>query len=239
MVGAGCGACVVGAGGGGGPAGTVVIEVVGMAGGAAGGGLGELTVGLGMADAVAVMLPLALDVSPAGAVAPLVPPQAATRTSRATRPPMHTPKQRLTFCFPVVGRISGSQPESGAVDRVTIGQSTATQSIGVGDPANSVADAGILGPLLHVRAPARACALRRNASPNCATRSPQRACGASFPSAQPRDRPPAYRTTASTRRNASCVGSTTSDISPAAFLPDAQPNRPRDGSPDQQAHHLA
>jgi hypothetical protein len=32
----------------------------------------------------------------------------------------------LAFCFPAAGRISGSEPESGAVGVVTVGQSIET-----------------------------------------------------------------------------------------------------------------
>ncbi len=116
----------MGAGGGGGLAGAVAIGVVAMTGGAAGGGLGELAAGLGVADAVAVILALALDVLSVGVVAPLVPPQAAARTSKATNPPRYPPKPRLAFCFPAAGRIAGSESESGAVCMVTTGQSIAT-----------------------------------------------------------------------------------------------------------------
>ena len=95
--------------------------------GAAGAVLGELSAGLGSVEAVAVISALVLDALSVGVVVPLLPPQAATRTSRTANPPRYPPKPRLAFRFPV-GGISGSESDSGAMDVVTISQSIATQS---------------------------------------------------------------------------------------------------------------
>ena len=90
--------------------------------------LGELAAGLGAADVVAVIVALGLDALPADVVVPLLLPQAAVRTSRATDAPRYPPKLRLAFCLLTRGRIRGSEPESGAPKVVTIDKSIATQN---------------------------------------------------------------------------------------------------------------